>query len=54
MQLCKNLSFRKAFYDITAVDGFKGLYRSYWVTLSMNIPYAAVVVSVNENTKTLV
>ena len=54
MQLCKNLSFRKAFHGITDQSGLKGLYRSYWVTLSMNVPYAAVVVSVNENMKTLV
>lgn len=39
--------------QIVREDGlFKGLYRSYPVTVSMNIPYASVVVCVNENLKT--
>ena len=33
-------------------DGFKGLYRSYPITVMMNIPFAAIVVCVNENMKT--
>jgi solute carrier family 25 iron transporter 28/37 len=33
-------------------DGIKGFYRSYPITVMMNIPYASVVVSVNENLKT--
>ena len=33
-------------------DGFWGLYRSYPVTVLLNIPYSSVVVCVNENMKT--
>ena len=32
----------------------KGLYRSYPVTVFMNLPFTSVVVCVNENMKTLV
>ena len=35
-------------------EGIRGLYRSYPVTVMMNMPYASVVVCVNENLKTLV
>lgn len=52
MQLCKNLTFRKALSDIRSEGGNRALFRSYAVTLSMNMPYAAVVVCVNENLKT--
>ena len=38
MQLCKNLTFRRALSDLTGVDGYRALYRSYPVTLSMNVP----------------
>lgn len=35
-------------------EGIKGIYRSYPITVLMNIPFAAVVVCVNENMKTLI
>lgn len=35
-------------------DGLKGLYRSYPVTVAMNIPFASTIVMINENLKTLV
>jgi hypothetical protein len=54
MQLCKNLTFQRALKDITHEHGYRALYRSYGVTLSMNVPYAATVVCVNENLKTKV
>ena len=54
MQLCKNLTFRRALADIRNEGGYRALFRSFPVTLSMNMPYAAVVVSVNENLKTYV
>lgn len=37
---------------ILAEEGIRGLYRSYPVTVAMNIPYASCVVTVNENLKT--
>lgn len=33
-------------------DGFKGLYRSYPITVFMNFPFNAIVVCANENLKT--
>lgn len=35
-------------------EGIRGLYRSYPVTVFMNIPFATTVVCINENLKTLV
>ena len=35
-------------------EGVKGLYRSYPLIVSMNIPFASCVVCVNENLKTVV
>ena len=35
-------------------DGIKGLYRSYPLTVMMNIPFASCVVCCNENLKTIV
>ena len=35
-------------------EGFFGLYRSYPVTVTMNIPFAMTVVTVNENMKTYI
>jgi solute carrier family 25 iron transporter 28/37 len=43
-----------AFKQIIKDEGFKGLYRSYPVTVTMNVPYAMVVITVNENLKTYV
>jgi len=34
-------------------EGVKGLYRSYPITVLMNIPFASFVVCCNENLKTL-
>jgi solute carrier family 25 iron transporter 28/37 len=34
-------------------EGIKGLWRSYPLTVFMNIPYASIVVCANENLKTL-
>ena len=33
-------------------DGLKGLYRSYPITVFMNVPFSSIVVAVNENMKT--
>ena len=35
-------------------EGLRGLYRSYPLTVMMNIPFATTVVCVNENLKTVV
>ena len=35
-------------------QGFRALYRSYPVTVLMNVPFAMTVVCVNENLKTLI
>ena len=37
---------------IIGEEGIRGLYRSYPVSVCMNIPYSACVVTVNENLKT--
>ncbi len=39
---------------IVKEEGIKALYRSYPVTVSMNIPFAMTVVCVNENLKTYI
>lgn len=54
MQLDKTLNFRKVLSDIFAHDGFKTLFRSYWVTVLMNMPNAAALVTTNENLKVLI
>jgi hypothetical protein len=40
--------------QIIKEEGFTALYRSYPVTVTMNIPFATTVVCVNENLKTFV
>ena len=35
-------------------EGLRGLYRSYPLTVSMNIPFTSVVICCNENLKTIV
>ena len=40
--------------DIVEKEGLIGLYRSYPITVVMNIPFASVVVCVNENMKTYI
>jgi len=52
MQLCKNLTARESIGNIMKDDGIKGLYRSYPITVFMNLPFMAIVVCVNENMKT--
>ena len=52
LQLCKNLTARQSINNIMRDDGFKGLFRSYPITVMMNLPFASVVVCVNENMKT--
>jgi solute carrier family 25 iron transporter 28/37 len=53
LQLCKNLTARQTINKIVTEDGIRGLFRSYPLTVFMNIPYASMVVCVNENLKTL-
>lgn len=53
MQLCSHLSAREAIRNLVKEEGAMGLYRSYPVTVIMNIPFASCVVTVNENMKTL-
>jgi len=48
------MSVRETVKNLIKEEGIKGLYRSYPVTVLMNIPFASVVVSVNENLKTYV
>ena len=54
MQLCKNLSFTQTVKNVVNAEGPTGLFRSYPITVFMNIPYQAVVVCVNENLKTII
>ena len=54
MQLCKHLSAVRCLRDIVREEGMRGLYRSYPITVGMNIPFASVVVCCNENLKTLI
>ena len=44
----------KSIKNIIRDDGVTGLWRSYPLTVFMNIPYASMVVCVNENLKTLI
>jgi len=52
LQLQPNLSAIKCARDIIKAEGIRALYRSYPVTVFMNIPFATTVVCVNENMKT--
>lgn len=54
MQLCKNLKAQQCIRDVIKNEGIKGLYRSYPLTIIMNVPFMSVVVCVNENLKTLI
>ena len=42
------------FKKIITEEGIQGLYRSYPLTVMMNVPFSAMVVCVNENMKTLI
>lgn len=48
------MTARQCFRSIINEEGFKGLYRSYPVTVAINVPYASIVVSINENLKTYI
>ena len=52
--MCKNLTTRDVIRGILSEEGVRGLYRSYPVSVAMNIPYASCVVAMNENLKTYV
>lgn len=52
MQLCSNLTTMQCVKGIIKDEGFTALYRSYPITVTMNIPFATTVVCVNENLKT--
>jgi len=52
LQLCNNMTAKECILKILKEDGIKGLYRSYPITVLMNIPFASVVVCTNENLKT--
>jgi hypothetical protein len=52
--LCNNLTARQCLKNIIKEEGFKGLYRSYFLTVMMNSPFASAVVCANENLKTFV
>jgi solute carrier family 25 iron transporter 28/37 len=52
LQLCKNLTARQSIKNIMENDGIRGLYRSYPITVFMNVPFQSMVVCVNENMKT--
>jgi len=54
LQLCKSLTAVQCIKNIVRDDGLLGLYRSYPLTVFMNIPYQSMVVCVNENLKTLI
>lgn len=53
LQLCNTLTARQAFKDILKEGGFRMLYKSYPITVMMNVPFASSVVCCNENLKTL-
>ena len=54
LQLCKNLNTKTTIQKVILDSGVMGLWRSYPLTVFMNIPYASIVVTVNENMKTLI
>lgn len=54
LQLCSGLTARDCARNIIKEEGIKGLYRSYPITVGMNVPFASSVVCINENAKTLV
>merc|ERR1712166_1094881 len=52
LQLCNGLTARECIRQILEQEGVKGLYRSYPITVMMNIPFASTIVVMNENLKT--
>ena len=53
MQLDKKLTYMSTVRKIIKEDGMKNLWRSFRVTLIMNVPFSMAMVSVNENLKVL-
>jgi solute carrier family 25 (mitochondrial iron transporter), member 28/37 len=54
LQLCSHLTATQVVKTIVKDEGIWALYRSYPVTVMMNIPFAMTVVCVNENLKTYI
>jgi len=52
LQLCSYLTAGQCVRTIVKEEGIQALFRSYPVTVMMNIPFAMTVVCVNENLKT--
>jgi len=52
LQLCSHLTASQCVKNIVKEEGISALFRSYPVTVMMNIPFAMTVVCVNENLKT--
>ena len=48
------MTVSQCFQDIIRKEGIRGLYRSYPLTVTMNIPFASCVVCCNENLKTVI
>lgn len=53
MQLNKHLSFIKLVKAVYKHEGIGAMFRSYRLTVLMNMPNAAVIVTTNENLKVL-
>lgn len=53
MQLNKNLSFIKLVKAVYKHEGLSAMFRSYRLTVLMNMPNAAIIVTTNENLKVL-
>lgn len=54
LQLRKGLTTLQCFREILSEEGMRGLYRSYPLTVAMNMPFASCVITVNENLKTMI
>jgi solute carrier family 25 iron transporter 28/37 len=54
LQLCSHLTTVQCVKSIIREEGAIALFRSYPVTVGMNIPFATTVVCVNENLKTYI
>ena len=53
MQLDRRKSVWQTLRKLLKNEGFRQLYRSYPITVTMNMPYAASMVTVNENLKVM-
>ena len=54
MQLCKHLKARQCIRNVLSDEGIKGFFRSYPLTVLMNVPFMSMVVCINENGKTYI